>query len=997
MNRKFLFIILLMLGLQVAYAAPDITVLEKIDIVTKEDMHAYSPLNGVIGMDKILKNSRYFGNNGLKEDPRYHCIAKNRKETPNKCPQDYVAALIQWFFPSYLEDGNFTSNDRTRNQDLVASMTPVTVGKILNVLSQANIKKNEELIKEIAFIIQTDNQLKEVESANLIIFDEKAIIENEQNIQKAEENTKLFEIGKRVEEYNNSLKTGNINPNMLVPKEEAKLWNAYQTLLNKRAMLFKGKPKETKNPNEVALVLAQTIVGATEFLKMQKEENELNPSTIYYHPDIVQMTLLAFAWDKSNNKSDVVNMLKEMKNITSENINEYFINETPFDKESYLKLKNEIMSVEGQNVPWGKWFLAAIGKDYYDLSFPKEIPYAQVYLLKNDPFQEQKITEQKEENIEEQFLKKDTSPYEKLWRIDRLAPTFPDCGASSLKNVFQGLIFDVETGTFKPEWVWDNTDNIGYKYFKKHKTVGNSQSTQARQDWAYTTARRQGINYVTQLENKEGTQICEINEGLQNILNVLASMLEIDIQKSDEFVNTDALDTLLKIVNEKTGADWSWNIANNEGKVLEDLNKKIPITKMEGPYDREVNIIFYKKEEPIFMWLIMPGHFHIKSFVKDQDNWLNQYKDIVGKSQELFPPFFPLFLQKEEDLSQLEGFSLSPQNLSLVLYSQDLFDPMECFYILDYISENNKFLQLGKNLIDHLKPMREDTYARKQVQKASFQNAEIFKHFLESWEIPWSLDLRTKFYTKKALEKNKKLKKELTESEAKILVEALKVNKNVVSVRWWREDKYKEKDKVFPYLLDALKTNRSIEKVVLQGMDKNDVALLCDVLKVNKKITALNLAKNDLGKYVEETKCLFETLKTNKTIKQLVLAENEIGRALVPSLADFIKINRTIQDLDLNLNEIGDSLGESLRILADGLKQNQGLLSVTLSGNSIKESNQEILSDALKENKVLTMLVFSEFDKQRMKYAQFENALKETKIKVIFAPYNEINRWKYDD
>ncbi|XP_068724128.1 protein NLRC3-like [Montipora capricornis] len=129
------------------------------------------------------------------------------------------------------------------------------------------------------------------------------------------------------------------------------------------------------------------------------------------------------------------------------------------------------------------------------------------------------------------------------------------------------------------------------------------------------------------------------------------------------------------------------------------------------------------------------------------------------------------------------------------------------------------------------------------------------------------------------------------------------------------------------------------------------VSLLCEFLKANTFLTALNLRGSKIGFTGAES--LSEALKVNKSLTTLDLRDNEIGSAGAESLSEALKVNTCLTTLNLGCNGIGATGAKSL---SEALKVNTCLATLDLGWNRMGATGAESLSEALKLNTCLTAL-----------------------------------------
>ncbi len=111
-----------------------------------------APLYGFVALNTYLKNLRFYGAYGPKNPEVFSPEYKTRPE--NDCPQDHVASLIQWLFPSF--DGhNFVANQL--HQDFVRDLPPELIGTVLRTIIEVQLDDPEESV--LIFAEAIDRQL----------------------------------------------------------------------------------------------------------------------------------------------------------------------------------------------------------------------------------------------------------------------------------------------------------------------------------------------------------------------------------------------------------------------------------------------------------------------------------------------------------------------------------------------------------------------------------------------------------------------------------------------------------------------------------------------------------------------------------------------------------------------------------------------------------------------------------------------------------------------
>ena len=123
--------------------------------------------------------------------------------------------------------------------------------------------------------------------------------------------------------------------------------------------------------------------------------------------------------------------------------------------------------------------------------------------------------------------------------------------------------------------------------------------------------------------------------------------------------------------------------------------------------------------------------------------------------------------------------------------------------------------------------------------------------------------------------------------------------------------------------------------------------LLQNIRNQNSTITSVELSglflhENNIGS--SGAKALAETLRQNSTITSVSLVGNNIGDEGAIALAETLRQNSTITDVDLRSNNIGD---EGVTALAKALRQNSTIIDLDLSSNNIGDEGATALAKAL--------------------------------------------------
>ena len=138
-------------------------------------------------------------------------------------------------------------------------------------------------------------------------------------------------------------------------------------------------------------------------------------------------------------------------------------------------------------------------------------------------------------------------------------------------------------------------------------------------------------------------------------------------------------------------------------------------------------------------------------------------------------------------------------------------------------------------------------------------------------------------------------------------------------------------------------------KVSSVKVDETLAVFLSNFLKTNTTVTKLTLNESSQ----DGVAALAECLKYNASLETLSLDGNGIGDDGADALGECLKYNKSLTTLDLSDNEIG---GNGAAALGECLKYNKSLTTLDLSDNEIDDDGAAALGECLKYNKSLTML-----------------------------------------
>lgn len=162
-------------------------------------------------------------------------------------------------------------------------------------------------------------------------------------------------------------------------------------------------------------------------------------------------------------------------------------------------------------------------------------------------------------------------------------------------------------------------------------------------------------------------------------------------------------------------------------------------------------------------------------------------------------------------------------------------------------------------------------------------------------------------------------------------------------------------------LLRTLFLNEKLDKLCLNlsnnSMGPKNANILADVLGLSKNLDTLNIASNALGKGCTS---IISSLQDN--ISSLVLDDNLVSLSnndhldLFEALANLIRTRPNIKRLSINGNKTRPRFKESILVFFEALKDNQSLIELDISDNSMKDSLYSQMCLALRGNSHLRTL-----------------------------------------
>ena len=112
----------------------------------------------------------------------------------------------------------------------------------------------------------------------------------------------------------------------------------------------------------------------------------------------------------------------------------------------------------------------------------------------------------------------------------------------------------------------------------------------------------------------------------------------------------------------------------------------------------------------------------------------------------------------------------------------------------------------------------------------------------------------------------------------------------------------------------------------LNSLSDDDWAVLCDFLTKHSEITVLDLHRHDFDtRCIQSVRFIADMLKQNTTLTSINLSDNFITINGIQSIADALKQNTTLTSIDLSDNDIDT---DGMQSIVDMLKQNTTLTSI---------------------------------------------------------------------
>ncbi|XP_077320196.1 NACHT, LRR and PYD domains-containing protein 3-like isoform X1 [Lithobates pipiens] len=221
----------------------------------------------------------------------------------------------------------------------------------------------------------------------------------------------------------------------------------------------------------------------------------------------------------------------------------------------------------------------------------------------------------------------------------------------------------------------------------------------------------------------------------------------------------------------------------------------------------------------------------------------------------------------------------------------------------------------------------------------------------------------------------------LTDSSCPHLASAIRNNR---TLRTLNLSKNNLKGPHFRDLMAALTTSR-IEELQLSSNHLTDSSCphLASGIRNNQTLRRLDLSKNNLdGPHFRD---LMEAL-TKSRIEELLLKNNELTDSSCPHLASGIRNNQTLRTLDLSGNNLE---GPHFRDLMEALITSQ-IEELLLVGNHLKESSCLHLASGIHNNQKLRILNLSHNNLEGPDFKVLMEALPTSPIEELHLRYNDL-------
>ena len=137
----------------------------------------------------------------------------------------------------------------------------------------------------------------------------------------------------------------------------------------------------------------------------------------------------------------------------------------------------------------------------------------------------------------------------------------------------------------------------------------------------------------------------------------------------------------------------------------------------------------------------------------------------------------------------------------------------------------------------------------------------------------------------------------------------------------------------------------------------DEAKMIGEAIKVNKTLQKLNIYRNNISD--DGATAISDGLKCNISLQELNMSYNKTTSEGAKMVGEAIKVNKTLQKLDINGNSISD---DGAAAISDGLKCNISLQELSMSQNIITSEGAKLIAEAIKVNTTLHKLNLYQHD-----------------------------------
>ena len=207
-------------------------------------------------------------------------------------------------------------------------------------------------------------------------------------------------------------------------------------------------------------------------------------------------------------------------------------------------------------------------------------------------------------------------------------------------------------------------------------------------------------------------------------------------------------------------------------------------------------------------------------------------------------------------------------------------------------------------------------------------------------------------YTVQKVDLDNRFKNEITSEGAKLIAEAIKVNKTLQELDISHNN---ISDDGAAAISDALKSNNLLQILNMSSNNINDKGAIkvAEAIQVNKTLQELYIRSNYIKLSDDGAAAFSDALKNNNSLQILCMLYNNITSEGAKLIAEAIKVNKTLQELDISNNDISD---DGAAAISNALKTNNSLLILDMSYNHITSEGAKVIAEAIKVNTTLHTL-----------------------------------------